>query len=72
MLSEHRQVIVIYAVLMHRVTGKYIEGMAWVLCYYYQGVRIVSLCLRTPSYAFSHTDPILAVVLSLPFCAIRE
>lgn len=49
----------------------YMEGLAWVLQYYYQGVRsCVSMHSRT--LTTPRPDAVVDMVLSVPFCPFRR
>ena len=56
---------------LSRITTHYVEGLAWVLHYYYQGVSRVT----NPSivrWSYKIPDTFVAMVLPLPFRSFRR
>lgn len=49
------------------LTKAYIEGIAWVLHYYYQGVRCHFCGIQS---LISFTDAVVALVLSISLCTV--
>lgn len=61
---------------LSRVVKSYLEGLSWVLHYYYQGVSKCDLSWSYPGCVLirllKYIDPLMAMVLSLPLCSFRR